>query len=73
MDPLGQAQQFYRALKRYGVPVEFVVYPREGHPVREQQHTLDLLRRVITWYDRYVKTSGASAGEKPAGGEKATP
>ncbi len=73
VDPLGQAQQFYRALKRYGVPVEFVVYPREEHPVREQQHTLDLLRRVIAWYERYLKTPGASAGEKPAGEEKTTP
>ena len=56
-DPIGQGQQLYRALKRYGVPSEFVVYPRELHPVREEKHTLDLLRRVINWYDKYVKGS----------------
>jgi dipeptidyl aminopeptidase/acylaminoacyl peptidase len=55
LDPIGQGQQLYRALKRYGVPAEFVVYPRELHPVREEKHTLDLLRRVIAWYDKYVK------------------
>ena len=54
-DPIGQGQQLYRALKRYGVPAEFVIYPRELHPVREEKHTLDLLRRVIAWYDKYVK------------------
>jgi len=54
-DPIGQGQQLYRALKRYDVPVEFVIYPRELHPVREEKHTLDLLRRVIEWYDKYVK------------------
>jgi len=56
-DPVGQGQQLYRALKRYGVPTEFVVYPRELHPVREEKHTLDLLRHVIAWYDKYVKGS----------------
>jgi dipeptidyl aminopeptidase/acylaminoacyl peptidase len=54
-DPIGQGQQLYRALKRYGVPVEFVVYPRELHPVREEMHTLDLLRRLIAWFDAYLK------------------
>jgi dipeptidyl aminopeptidase/acylaminoacyl peptidase len=54
-DPIGQGQQLYRALKRYEVPSEFVVYPRELHPVREEKHTLDLLRRVLGWYDKYVK------------------
>jgi dipeptidyl aminopeptidase/acylaminoacyl peptidase len=37
------------------VPTEFVVYPRELHPVREEKHTLDLLRRVLAWYDKFVK------------------
>jgi dipeptidyl aminopeptidase/acylaminoacyl peptidase len=28
-DPIGQSQQFYRGLKRYGVATDFVVCPRE--------------------------------------------
>jgi hypothetical protein len=35
-DPIGQSQQFYRGLKRYGVESDFVLYPREPHGLREQ-------------------------------------
>jgi dipeptidyl aminopeptidase/acylaminoacyl peptidase len=31
IDPLGQSQELYRGLKRYGVEAELVVYPREPH------------------------------------------
>jgi len=55
VDPIGQSQEFYRALKRYGVPSEFVVYPREGHGPKEEKHRLDVLNRVLGWYERYLK------------------
>ncbi len=54
-DPQGQSDQLYRPLKRYGVPVEYVLYPREPHGLREEKHLLDRLNRVIAWYDEYVK------------------
>ncbi len=55
IDPLGQSQQLYRALKRYGVATELVVYPREGHPIREEKHQVDRLRRIVAWFDGYLK------------------
>jgi dipeptidyl aminopeptidase/acylaminoacyl peptidase len=55
VDPIGQSQQFYRGLKRYGVETEFVVYPREGHGFREEKHIIDYLNRLLGWFDRYVK------------------
>lgn len=55
VDPLGQSQQLYRALKRYGVPTELVVYPREGHPIREEKHLIDRLNRIVEWFDKYLK------------------
>jgi dipeptidyl aminopeptidase/acylaminoacyl peptidase len=55
-DPIGQGQQLYRALKRYGVASDFVVYPREGHGLREEKHLVDRLNRIIEWFDRYVRT-----------------
>ena len=54
-DPIGQSQQFYRGLKRYGVETELVLYPREPHGLREEKHLLDRLNRIVTWYDRYMK------------------
>lgn len=54
-DPIGQSQQFYRALKRYGVQSDFVTYPREGHGIMEEKHQLDLLDRMVAWFDTYLK------------------
>ncbi|MGP4100482.1 S9 family peptidase [Nonomuraea sp. KM90] len=52
--PLGQATFFHRALLRFGVEHEFVVYPREGHAFRERGHRLDVLRRTREWFDRWL-------------------
>ena len=53
-DPLGQCQQFYRGLKRYGVETEFVIFPREGHGIREEKHRIDMLNRIISWFEKYI-------------------
>ncbi len=47
--------EYHRALKTLGVPVEFVRYPREGHGIRERAHQIDLMRRLVAWYDRWLK------------------
>jgi dipeptidyl aminopeptidase/acylaminoacyl peptidase len=54
-NPVAQSIGYYRALKRYGVPCELVVYPREGHLPRELGHQTDILRRMLDWFDRYMK------------------
>ncbi len=54
-DPIGQSQQFYRGLKRYGVESDLVLYPREPHGLREEHHLVDRLTRILAWYDRYLK------------------
>jgi dipeptidyl aminopeptidase/acylaminoacyl peptidase len=56
-DPIGQSQQFYRGLKRYGVDSDFVVYPREPHGLREEKHLIDRLNRIIGWYERYLNAA----------------
>ena len=55
VDPLGQSQELYRGLKRYGVETELVVYPREPHGFHEEKHLVDRLQRILGWYDRYLK------------------
>jgi len=40
-----------------GVPTRFALYPREGHPIEERAHQLDLLRRVLEWFDRFLAIS----------------
>jgi dipeptidyl aminopeptidase/acylaminoacyl peptidase len=50
-----QGMEMYRALRSLGVPVEFVRYPREGHAIKERHHQIDLMRRLVAWFDRWLK------------------
>jgi dipeptidyl aminopeptidase/acylaminoacyl peptidase len=55
VDPLGQSQELYRGLKRYGVETELVIYPREPHGFHEEKHLIDRLNRILAWYDAHMK------------------
>lgn len=58
-DPLGQAQEMYRALREAGVPVSLITYPREDHgPLArniyggsstEPWHGFDARQRMVTF------------------------
>lgn len=57
IDPLGQSQEMYRALRQTGVHVELVQYPREDHgplagamhglPSKEPWHGFDVRQRLV--------------------------
>jgi len=64
-DPIGQSQQFYRGLKRYGVDTDLVLYPREPHGLREEKHLLDRLTRIVAWYDKYLAVGRATTAQHP--------
>jgi dipeptidyl aminopeptidase/acylaminoacyl peptidase len=64
IDPLGQSQELYRGLKRYGVETELVVYPREPHGFHEEKHLLDRLDRILAWFDKYLMPGAADAKAK---------
>ncbi|WP_433320308.1 prolyl oligopeptidase family serine peptidase [Micromonospora sp. CA-269861] len=53
--PIGQAVYLHRALRHFDVEHEFVIYPREGHSIRERHHQLDVLRRTRAWFDRWLQ------------------
>jgi dipeptidyl aminopeptidase/acylaminoacyl peptidase len=53
--PVGQGYEFYHGLKQSGVECEMVVYPREGHSLREIRHRIDLLERVVNWFELYLE------------------
>jgi dipeptidyl aminopeptidase/acylaminoacyl peptidase len=55
--PVGQAQELHAGLRRSGVPVEFVSYPREGHQVSEAAHVADQRERVLRWFATYLEGS----------------
>jgi len=55
-----QGMEYFRALKILGVPVRFVRYPRETHGIEERAHQIDLMHRIIDWFDRYLIESAGS-------------
>lgn len=52
--PLGQGKELYNALKRQGVPVEMDIYPRQQHGPSEPRIIMDIMRRNLEWFDRWV-------------------
>jgi dipeptidyl aminopeptidase/acylaminoacyl peptidase len=52
--PVGQAYELYRGLKQSGVETELVLYPREGHGFRERAHRIDLMTRILEWFDKHL-------------------
>jgi dipeptidyl aminopeptidase/acylaminoacyl peptidase len=55
VNPAGQATALYRALKHFHVETQLVTYPREGHLPREENHQIDMLRRMLDWFDRHLQ------------------
>lgn len=52
--PVGQAVEFYRALRELGIPTEVVKYPEEGHGVGDFPAMLDLVTRMVGWFERFL-------------------
>jgi len=60
--PPTQAVEFHRALVEHGrAPTEVVLYPGEGHGVRQFPAALDVAVRVLTWFRRYMPAPEAPA------------
>ncbi len=53
--PAPQTQEFWHALKTLGVPAAIMIYPDEGHGLRDPQHIADALARTLRWFDQYLK------------------
>jgi dipeptidyl aminopeptidase/acylaminoacyl peptidase len=58
--PVPQAQELYTALKRNGVPVELIIYPRQGHVSTEPKFMRDAMERNLEWFRRWIKPARPS-------------
>ncbi len=52
---ISNSQELFTALKKLGRTVEFIRYPREGHGFREPNHLVDVMERILRWFDRWLK------------------
>ncbi|MEJ0006456.1 MAG: prolyl oligopeptidase family serine peptidase [Steroidobacteraceae bacterium] len=53
--PAPQTQEFWHALKTLGVPTAIMIYPGEGHGLRDPKNSQDALDRTLAWFDKYLK------------------
>ncbi|MEP7342899.1 MAG: S9 family peptidase [Acidobacteriota bacterium] len=66
--PLEQGEQWFRALKHFGVTTELVIFPRENHNLTrtgEPKHLVESLNWQIYWFDRFI--NGNEAAVSPTG------
>ena len=61
--PLEQGEQWFRALRHYGVTTELVIFPRENHNLTrtgEPKHLVESLNWQLYWFDRFLNGNAAA-------------
>ena len=53
--PAPQTQEFWHALKAMNVPTSIMIYPGEGHGLRDPAHSEDAMQRTLGWFEKYLK------------------
>ena len=55
--PIEQGEQWFRALKHFGVTAEIVFFPRENHNLTrtgEPKHLIESMNWQLYWFDRFL-------------------
>lgn len=54
-DTMEQSMNFFAGLRHLGVEARFVLFPREGHGIREPRHRRTLLTEEMRWLQGHVR------------------
>ena len=52
--PAPQSLEYWHALKELGTPVDLMIYEGEGHHFRKPSNLVDLRRRIVGWFEKYL-------------------
>jgi dipeptidyl aminopeptidase/acylaminoacyl peptidase len=55
--PVIEAEQIVENLKKRGVPVEYVLFPDEGHGWRKIPNRIRSTVEIVRWFDKYLKAN----------------
>ena len=61
--PIEQGEQWFRALKHFGVTTEIVMFPRENHNLTrtgEPKHLVESLNWQLYWFDRFLNGNASA-------------
>lgn len=53
--PASQTVEFWHAMKAFGVPTSIMIYPGEGHGLRDPTHAEDAMQRTLRWLEKYLQ------------------
>jgi dipeptidyl aminopeptidase/acylaminoacyl peptidase len=59
--PVVEAEQIVSNLKQRGVPVEYVLFPDEGHGFRKIPNRIRSTVTMVEFFAKYLKADGAAA------------
>jgi dipeptidyl aminopeptidase/acylaminoacyl peptidase len=71
--PLEQGEQWFRALKHYGVNAELVIFPRENHNLTrtgEPKHLVESLNWQCYWFDRFLNDNAKAQPPDAMAGDR---
>ena len=53
--PRPQSEELHMALKKLGVPTEFIVYPRMGHGLTEPRYQMVKMVAEYKWFEKWIR------------------
>jgi dipeptidyl aminopeptidase/acylaminoacyl peptidase len=53
--PVVEAEQVVESLKKRAVPVEYVLFPDEGHGFRKTGNRIRAAVAIVQWFTKYLK------------------
>jgi dipeptidyl aminopeptidase/acylaminoacyl peptidase len=53
--PRPQSEELHMALKKLGVPTEFIVYPRMGHGLTDPRYQMVKMVAEFNWFEKWIK------------------
>ncbi len=53
--PRPQSEELHMALKKLGVPTEFIVYPRMGHGLSEPRYQMVKMVAEYNWFEKWIR------------------
>ncbi len=56
-----QAEEFYVALKKLGVPAKFIRYPNEGHGIQQPRHKEHYYQEMLQWIVNHLNLEEGNA------------
>jgi dipeptidyl aminopeptidase/acylaminoacyl peptidase len=61
--PVIEAEQVVQSLRSRGVPVEYVLFPDEGHGFVKAENRISTAIAIVSWFTAYLKTAIKHANE----------